>query len=39
VNTGNAKAEDILFLIDLAKKEVLERFHVELETEVKIVGI
>lgn len=38
VNTGNAKAEDILFLIDLAKKEVLERFRVELETEVKIVG-
>lgn len=39
VNTGNAKAEDILFLIDLAQKEVFQRFRVELETEVKIVGL
>ncbi len=39
VNTGNARAEDILYLIELAKKEVHERFCVELETEVKIVGL
>ncbi len=38
VNTGEAKASDILALIDLARKQVLDRFNVELETEVKIVG-
>ena len=38
VNTGSARAEDILFLIDLAREKVFQCFHVELETEVKIVG-
>ena len=39
VNTGNARAEDILSLIELAQKEVFDRFRVELETEVKRVGL
>ncbi len=39
VNTGNARAEDILFLIELARKEVFDHFRVVLETEVKLVGL
>jgi UDP-N-acetylmuramate dehydrogenase len=38
VNTGSAKAEDIIYLIDLARNEVFRKFSVVLETEVKIVG-
>jgi len=36
INKNNAKADDILFLIELVKKEVLDKFEVELEEEIKI---
>ena len=38
VNTGDATASDVLRLIELVQTEVAERFGVELETEVQIVG-
>jgi len=37
VNLGNAKATDVLGLIDLVKKEVKENYNIELEEEIKIV--
>jgi UDP-N-acetylmuramate dehydrogenase len=38
LNMGNAKAEDVLSLINLAKKEVKKTFGIELETEVQFLG-
>jgi UDP-N-acetylmuramate dehydrogenase len=38
VNEGEASAADIKALIELAAREVKERFGVELETEVRLVG-
>jgi len=38
VNTGGAKAEDILALMDLVRKEVQEKAGVELEPEIRVVG-
>jgi len=38
VNTGDAKASDILRLIDQVRKTVFEKFHVLLETEIRIYG-
>lgn len=38
VNTGNATANDIIALINLVKKQVKERFGVELQPEVKVIG-
>jgi UDP-N-acetylmuramate dehydrogenase len=38
VNLGGASARDILSLMDLVRKKVADRFKVELELEVKIVG-
>jgi UDP-N-acetylmuramate dehydrogenase len=38
VNCGNAKAGDILALIDMVKKKVKEDRGLDLETEVKIIG-
>ena len=38
VNTGSALASDIEALIDLAQAEVKEKFGIELEREVRIVG-
>jgi len=38
VNTGGATASDILALIDLARREVLARFGISLELEVRLVG-
>ncbi len=38
VNTGNATAADITSLIGYIKEKVMEKFGVELHTEVKIVG-
>ena len=38
VNTGNATAGDVLALIREIQKTVLEKFGVELETEVKFLG-
>lgn len=38
VNTGGAKAEDILALIALAREQVKAMTGIELETEIKIIG-
>ena len=38
VNTGGAKAGDILALMELAAGEVSKRFGVDLEPEIRIVG-
>ena len=38
VNKGNAKASDIEFLINLAKKKVKKKFNIDLEEEIKIIG-
>ncbi len=37
VGNGSVDVDDVLFLIDLAKNEVLKRFSIELEEEVKII--
>jgi len=39
VNTGKASASDILALMQLIQKKVFDRFDINLEPEVKIVGI
>jgi UDP-N-acetylmuramate dehydrogenase len=39
VNTGGASASDILELMQLAQKKVFDKFNINLEPEVKIVGI
>jgi UDP-N-acetylmuramate dehydrogenase len=38
VNTGDAKASDVLALMELARKTVRERTGVELEPEIRVVG-
>lgn len=38
VNAGNAKASDVLDLIEVVKKTILEQFGVKMETEVEIIG-
>lgn len=38
VNRGGSCASDVLELIDLARRSVLDRFGVTLETEVRVVG-
>ena len=38
INLGEATAEDVFYLIRLAKKKVAEKFDVNLELEVKLVG-
>jgi UDP-N-acetylmuramate dehydrogenase len=38
INTGGAKASDVLVLIDLAKRKVKEKFGVELKEEILRVG-
>jgi UDP-N-acetylmuramate dehydrogenase len=38
VNTGGARAEDILALMDLAREKVREETGIELEPEIKVVG-
>jgi UDP-N-acetylmuramate dehydrogenase len=38
VNTGGARAADILALMDLAQKKVKEKTGVELEPEIKVIG-
>ncbi|MGB5157808.1 UDP-N-acetylmuramate dehydrogenase [Desulfobacterium sp. N47] len=39
VNTGNASASDILALMQLVQNTVFEKFNINLQPEVKIVGI
>lgn len=38
VNTGNATATDIENLVSIAKQKVKEKFNIDLETEIKIIG-
>ena len=38
VNTGNAKAKDVKKLIDLCKEKVKEKFGIELEEEIELIG-
>ncbi len=38
VNTGGAKAGDVLRLMELAKEKVRKATGVELEPEIKVVG-
>jgi UDP-N-acetylmuramate dehydrogenase len=38
VNTGEAKAEDVLILMGLARQKVKEDTGIELETEIRIIG-
>ena len=38
VNTGGAKAEEVIALIDLARNKVKEETGIMLETEIRIVG-
>ena len=38
VNHGHAKAVDVQALIDLARKSVLEKFGIEMELEVELIG-
>jgi len=38
VNRGNAKASDVLQLMEIIKEKVLEMHQIRLEPEIKIVG-
>lgn len=38
INTGEASADDVLALLELARKKVMERAGIELEPELRIVG-
>jgi UDP-N-acetylmuramate dehydrogenase len=38
VNTGEAKADDVLTLMGLARQKVKEETGIELETEIRIIG-
>jgi UDP-N-acetylmuramate dehydrogenase len=38
INLDDAKAKDVLKLINLVKKEVKEKFNIQLEEEIKLVG-
>jgi UDP-N-acetylmuramate dehydrogenase len=38
VNFNNAKTQDIEYLMNLAKEKVREKFNIELEAEIKILG-
>ena len=39
VNAGNATASDVLALIELLRDKVRSAYHVELELEVKVIGV
>jgi len=39
VNTGGASADDVLALMELARKRVREQTGIELEPEIRVVGI
>ncbi len=38
VNTGDAKAKDVLDLIELVKKTIKEKHNIDMETEVEMIG-
>lgn len=39
INTGNAKAKDVLDLVEVTKKEVLQKFGKEIQLEIEVLGI
>ena len=39
INRKDAKFEDVVNLIEIAKKSVLEKFDINLETEIKVIGL
>jgi len=38
INKGNATAKDVLSLIDIVKKKVYEKFNVNIELEIEVLG-
>jgi len=38
INTGDAKAQDVLELVDLIKQEVFKKFQKEIQLEIEIIG-
>lgn len=38
INTGNATAKDVLVLVNLAKKEVKNKFGIKIEEEIQLLG-
>ena len=38
INKGGAKSKDIISLIEIIKKEVLNKFNIQLELEIKLLG-
>lgn len=38
INTGNAKAEDVMQLTEMIKKEIKDKYQVDLENEIILVG-
>lgn len=38
INVDNARCDDVLHLIDIVKKVVMDKFGVELEREIKLIG-
>lgn len=38
INSDNAKARDVVYLMDLCKKKVWEKFKINLEEEIKLIG-
>jgi UDP-N-acetylmuramate dehydrogenase len=38
INVGGATASDIMYLIDLIRKEVYKQFRIELQLEIEPVG-
>lgn len=38
VNKGNATAKDVLLLIDIVKKKVYEKFNVDIQLEIEVLG-
>ena len=38
INTGNAKAKDVLDLVEVTKREVLQKFGKEIQLEIEVLG-
>jgi len=38
INTGNAKAKDVLELVEITKREVFKKFEKEIKLEIEIIG-
>ena len=38
INHGNARAKDVIQLINIAREKVLSKFNVSLELEIKLIG-